>query len=199
MTQPDFCNPHTQPTRLRKPACTERSLDNSIVEISYPLLCNWQRSCKLLFPSEWKGTPVRARALSWRTGDTGTAEKAHPPRTGRLKLLLAISTSVFNEIVSRPRMYWPVPLHHAEILVGFVSTTIKNPNRIQVLGGDALFSEVSKYVPWGLKKHPNIKHLYNCLIWENTLRKSKYFYWKQPDYDNMLSSSEESNGMTTWK
>lgn len=78
MTQPDFCNPHTQPTHLRKPACTERSLDDSIVEISYPLLFNWQSSCKLLFPSEWRGTPVRARALSWQTGDTGTAEKAHP-------------------------------------------------------------------------------------------------------------------------
>lgn len=53
-------------------------LDNSIVEISYPLLFNWQSSCKLLFPSEWRVAPVRARALSRRAGDTGTAEGAHP-------------------------------------------------------------------------------------------------------------------------
>lgn len=44
-------------------------------------------------------------------------------------------------------MYWPVPLRHAEILVGFVSTTIKYPNYIQDLGGDATFSEAGKYVP----------------------------------------------------
>ena len=131
--------------------------------------------------------------------ETLAPQRKHTPYTVCLRLLLPISTWVFIEIVSRPRMYWPVPLHHAEILVGFVSTTIKYPNYIQVLGGDTAFSEVSKYVPWGLKKHPNNKHLYNCLIWENILRKSKYFYWKQQDYDNMLSSSEESNGKTTWK
>lgn len=79
--------------------------------------------------------------------ETLARQRKHTPCTVCLRLLLTISTLVFIEIVSRPRMYWPVPLHHAEILVGFVSTTIKYPNYIQVLGGDAAFSEVSKYVP----------------------------------------------------
>jgi len=79
--------------------------------------------------------------------ETLAPQRKHIPCTARLRLLLTVSTLAFIEIVSRPRMYWPVPLRHAEILVGFVSITMKYPNDIQVLGGDAAFSEASKCVP----------------------------------------------------